>query len=180
VTVVSILTPSIPERAHLLAECKLSVLAQTVVCWEHLVEVDERREGCARVVNRLAERATGDWLLIVADDDLLLPGCLETLLNHAAANPTADIIYAPPLVWGIPNPWWFFQEPPAIPSFALMRADVWRSLGGYDENLLREEDRDLWTKALAAGAVFSRADSKPTWTYRFHGGNKSLNAGIAA
>ncbi|MEN3337128.1 MAG: hypothetical protein V7647_804, partial [Acidobacteriota bacterium] len=173
---VSVLTPSIPERAEMLSECEASVAAQTFGDWEHLVVVDEARKGCAVTMNRLAADAQGDWLLPLADDDLLLPGCLRALLDR---TDDADVIYAPPLVTGNEDRWWFFQAPPAIPSFALIRAELWRELGGYDESLLREEDRDLWVRALAAGARFVRFDDEPCWVYRQHSGNKSF-AGAAS
>jgi hypothetical protein len=145
--------------------------------WEHLIEVDEQRDGCAVVMNRLADAAAGEWLLPLADDDLILPDCIGILLAYCD---DADIVYPPPLVWGQPQEW-FCQAPPVIPSFALIRASLWRDLGGYDESRIREEDRDMWIKALAAGARFVRADTRPTWVYRLnHGGNKSFNNGIAA
>lgn len=168
---VSVLTPSIPERSQLLLECRASVKAQTAaVLWEHLVRVDEAREGCAVTMNRLADDAEGKWLLPLADDDLLLPGCLESLL---ARSRDADIIYSPPLVTGNEDRFWFFQAPPAIPSCALIRHELWVELGGYDESLVREEDRDLWVKATNAGARFHRVDD-PCWVYRQHAGNKSF------
>jgi GT2 family glycosyltransferase len=173
---ISILTPSIPERAAMLEECKRSVVAQTSEDWEHLIEIDTERRGCAVTMNLLAERAVGEWLLPLADDDLLLPGCLEQLLAYSE---DAEIVYPPPLVWGQPAEW-FTQAPPVIPSFALIRRSLWVELGGYDESRVREEDRDFWIKALAAGARFVRADAQPTWVYRHHGGNKSFNHGIAA
>lgn len=170
-TFVSILTPSIPERAAFLRECVLSVEAQTWRGFEHLIDVDTDRTGCAATMNRLAADVGGEWLLPLADDDLLLPGCLETLLAHADDG---DIIYAPPLVNGNEDRWWFFQAPPVIPSFALIRRSLWGELGGYDETLSHEEDRDLWLKALAAGARFVRVD-EPCWVYRQHDSNKSFN-----
>ena len=173
---VSVLTPTIVERAAFLRECERSVEAQTVDCWEHIVELDEDHVGCAITMNRAASRAAGEWLLPLADDDLLLPGCLEYLLAEKDAG---DVIYAPPLVTGNEDRFWFFQAPPAIPSFALVRASLWRELGGYDETLRREEDRDLWIKALAAGARFVRVN-EPAWVYRQHRGNKSFNEGVAA
>jgi len=167
---VSVLTPSIPERERMLAECVASVDAQTFGDWEHLVEVDDDGVGCAVMMNALASCAEGEWLLPLADDDLLLPGCLETLLAYAEDG---DVIYAPPLVTGNEDRWWFFQAPPAIPSFALITAGLWRDLGGYDESLVREEDRDFWTRALDEGAKFVRVD-EPCWVYRQHRGNKSF------
>lgn len=173
---VSIVTPSIPERARYLEELKLAVSAQTVKSYEHLVEIDEARDGCARVVNRLAEKAEGEWLLIVADDDLILPRCLEVLLEF---GDDADVVYSPPLVWGNNSPH-FFGQPPYIPSFGLIYMDLWREIGGYREDAVREEDRKFWIEALRLGAKFVRADLEPTWVYRFHGGNKSYHQGVAS
>lgn len=173
---VSVLTPTVPQRSRMLDECRASVAAQL---WrgrepdhEHLWQIDNDGDGCAVMMNRLAASAKGEWLLPLADDDLLLPGCLATLLAHADAG---DVIYAPPLVTGNEDRWWFFQAPPAIPSFALIRASLWRDLGGYDETLRREEDRDLWVRALDAGARFVRVE-EPCWVYRQHDGNKSMAA----
>lgn len=167
---VSVLTPSIPERVKLLHECNLSVIAQTTDDFEHLVMVDERRDGCSVTMNKLAAIASGEWLLPLADDDLLLPRCVETLLEHVDQ---ADVVYTPPLVTGNEDRWWFYQAPPVIPAVALIRADLWHTLGGYDESVKREEDRGLWIRALKAGAVFKRID-EPCWVYRMHPGNKSM------
>lgn len=175
--IISVLTPSIPERHAMFMECGLSVQSQTISDRAHLTQVDGKREGCAVVMNRLAKQTTSEWLLPLADDDLLLPGCLATLLAH---SDNADVVYSPPLVWGLTDPWWFFQAPPAIPAVALIRAELWREIGGYDESLTREEDRAFWTKALAYGARFVRASDDPTWVYRIHQGNKSFHDGIAS
>jgi glycosyltransferase involved in cell wall biosynthesis len=168
--VVSVLTPSIPERGSFLEECQLSVEAQTFDNYEHLVELDDNYRGCAVTMNRLAAQASGEWLLPLADDDLLLPGSLGALVANSA---DADIVYSPPLVTGNEDRWWFFQTPPVIPSCALVRASLWERLGGYDEALSREEDRALWVRALAEGGRFVRVD-EPTWVYRQHAGNKSF------
>jgi glycosyltransferase involved in cell wall biosynthesis len=167
---VSVLTPTVAGREKLLRECEWSVVAQTVTVFEHLVERDEQRDGCSATMNRVAARARGEWLLPLADDDLLLPGCVEHLTAAAAAD--ADVIYSPPLVSGNEDRWWFFQAPPVIPATALIRAELWRELGGYDD-VAREEDRKFWIKALEAGARFVRVD-EPCWVYRQWDGNKSI------
>lgn len=177
-TFVSVITATIPERTEMLRECVASVQSQTVNNWEHVVELDERYEGCSVAVNRAVARAKGDWLFLIADDDLMLPGCLAAHLAHVDA---ADVVYAPPLVWGLHDPWWFFQAPPAIPSTALIRRSLWDQLGGYDPAAVREEDRRLWTAAVELGARFVRAEGAPTWVYRLgHGGNKSFAQRAAA
>ena len=176
---VSVITSAIPERVELLAECMASVSAQTTPAHEHLIYIDEERRGCSWVVNHLASSATGEWLLPLADDDLLTPGCIATLLEHSEG---ADIVYSPPLVWGNAEQH-FFGEPPAIPATALIRTSLWRDLGGY-EQAIREEDRSFWIKAVNAGAAFVRVEVAPTWIYRFHSResrhqNKSYHGGHA-
>ncbi len=177
--IISVLTPTIPERKDLLAECRASVVVQTTPDgrdFEHLILEDTDREGCAITMNRLAKDAQGDWLLPLADDDLLLPGCLKRLL---AASAEADIVYPRPVVWGEPDgP--FVREPPNIPSLALIRTDLWTRLGGYNEHLTEKEDNDLWLRAEGM-ARFVCYDAAPTWVYRFHvGRNKSRNGGVSS
>ena len=138
---------------------------------EYVLGTLPRDERLAVAERRAADKALGDWVFFLADDDLALPRCLEIHMEHAD---NADIVYAPPLVWGIHDPWWYFQAPPAIPATALMRRDLFLELGGYDESVVREEDRGLWTRAMAAGARFVRAGAEPTWVYRMHQNNKSL------
>jgi glycosyltransferase involved in cell wall biosynthesis len=168
---VSVLTPSVPERPRFLRECFRSVEAQTLPEYQrqHLVAIDEAHAGCAVTVNRLAVEAVGEWLFILADDDLMLPGCLEA---HLAAAVDADVVYAPPLVWGA-DATAYRQGHPAIPSASLIRTALWRQLGGYNETLRREEDRDFYERAVEAGARFVRVADEPTWVYRIHPGSKS-------
>jgi glycosyltransferase involved in cell wall biosynthesis len=169
---VSVLTPSIPERASYLEQARASVQAQTMTDFRHHVFVDDEHRGCAWTVNRLAALAGGEWLFILADDDLMLPGCLAEHLAATTVPGGCDIVYAPPLVWGA-EPGGYRQGPPAIPSASLIRMSLWRQLGGYDESRGREEDRDFYTRALAAGARFIRREGQPTWVYRIHRGSKS-------
>lgn len=154
----------------MLQECEASVRAQTFKRWEHLVLVDVEREGCAAIVNQLARLAQGEWLFLLADDDLLLPGCLEA---HLAVSAEADIVYGPPEVEGEDGTQ-FRGSPPNIPSTALIRRSMWGRCGGYDERLPSVEDRDFYERAMRRDrfARFVRLEER-LWVYRFHGGNKS-------
>lgn len=172
----SVLTPTIPGREPFLKECVASVAAQTFRQWEHLILLDEDRRGCAATMNELAGHAFGEWLLILADDDILLPRCLELLL--AGAAPPAEIVYAPPLVWGEDSAQ-FCAAPPNIPAVALVRKTLWERLGGYSLDVPSAEDNALWRLAESRGVTFTRVDQHPTWVYRFHGGNKS-RVGLAS
>ena len=169
---VSVITATIPGREHLLVENQASVRSQTMKDWEHLTLLDTERAGCSATYNRLAEEAKAEWLFILADDDLMLPGCLYQHLKHSS---NADIVYAPPLVWG-EAPQQFCGVHPTIPAVALIRTELWRSLGGYGVGLVEQEDRDFYQRAVQASARFVRFVDGPTWVYRFHlgsVGNKS-------
>ena len=109
---VSVLTATIPERAHFLTELVASVAAQTYRSVEHVILVDEEKAGFARTMNRAAREAQGEWLLPFCDDDLMLPGCIQSLVDNCE---DADIVYPRPLVWG-EDPSQFCQEPPTIPA----------------------------------------------------------------
>jgi hypothetical protein len=152
----------------MLAECEASVDAQTFRGWEHLVLVDEEYVGCSRTVNLLAEDARGEWLFLIADDDLLLPSCLAA---HLGVSGGADVVYSPPVVEGEPEAP-FHGTPPGIPSSALIRRSLWNDLGGYDVEKAQCEDYDFFERAMGAGAVFHRLREQ-TWIYRFGHGNKS-------
>ena len=161
----------------MLAECKLSVQAQTEPhdIYEHLVLVDRERRGCSWAINQLAAFAHGEWLLPLADDDLILPRCLYSLLERSAEG---DIIYSPPLV-SRNGSQHFFGAPRRSPRSRSSAASCGSSSGATTSRARREEDRKMWKKAMEVGATFVRVD-EPLWVYRFHQGNKSYHGGRAS
>lgn len=199
---ISVLTPSLPERAAMLAECRASVWRQQgFIGGEHLVLVDHDRRGVAATANALAGQARYDWLWVLADDDLLSdPRCLVLHLGPAVTL-GADIVYSRPRV----EPGWYCPacgqrramggscsdshplaallplgapdiseplEPPRLPASTLIRRTLWKQLGGYNEAWTRGEDQELHIRAMAAGARFAEAPSG-LWTVRRHEGCKT-------
>ena len=107
--------------------------------------------------NRGAERARGDMLLILDDDAWpeaeALVGALETLRTRPATGAVALLPRHPVShaeEWrhaGIPQARW-----PVMGCGNLIRTDVWRAVGGYEEGFfLYRNDTDLALKLLAAG-----------------------------
>lgn len=174
---ISVLTPALPDRLPLLAECVASVRAQTLRPTAHLIQLDYERRGCAAVLNvLLAAAAEAEWVALLADDDLFLPHHLATL----AAHTDADIIYPYCRVVGRDwNPNAPFDEAQLragnfIPSTTLIRRSLADRLGGWRTDAANGfEDWDFWLRALDAGGRF-RCVPEVTWVYRFHdGGNMS-------
>jgi hypothetical protein len=81
-----VVTPSLPERADLRAECMASVAAQTLAPVAHVVMIDYERAGPAAMLNRMLPAcwtARADWVAQLADDDLADPNHLELLAAHS-------------------------------------------------------------------------------------------------
>lgn len=164
------LTPTLPSREPLLAECRASVSAQTLA-HEHLVGVDVSREGPAVIRNRLAARTDADWLISLDDDDLVDERFLETLAPHCAG---ADVVYP----WcrvqdhGELAPWTpnrLFRAETLlrfnfIPVTALIRHSLWDRVGGMPERV-QSEDWLFWLACLAEGARF-KCVPETLWVYR--------------
>ncbi len=170
-TDLTIVTATIPERATLLHELRQSIALQTVrPPW--LVKTDWKREGPAAVINDLVAQVDTEWVFRCDDDDLFDPTHFEVIAAHLGDH--ADIIYTWPRIdppgWigetglqviGSPE---FLREHNFIASAAAVRTSVWRELGGYRTDV-KNEDHDLWVRALDAGARF-QCIGQVTWTYR--------------
>ncbi len=178
---VTVITPTVPERAELLAEAARSVTAQALAPRDHLIGVDLHRRGPAEIRNRLTRAADTDWVAFLDDDDLLDPNHLEVLAAH---TDDADVVY----------PWCRLDPPDAIgdqfynnhfdrdalrdrgifPVTVLARRDALLAAGGFRPTD-RYEDWGLWNRMADRDARF-RCVPEPTWTYRFHSAGQRTHA----
>lgn len=172
----TVITPTVPERAALLEEAGRSVARQYVHPDGWQIGWDHEHAGPVETVNRLAERVTTDWLFRLDDDDLLHPEHFQVLWPRLTDD-DADIIYT----WCVVDGGWnekLYQKPfdadalreeNFIPSAACIRTELWRDLGGYREPAGHpHEDWDFWLRALDAGARFQCVPAV-TWVYRWGG-----------
>jgi glycosyltransferase involved in cell wall biosynthesis len=178
--VISVITAALPSRLDRLCEACASVRAQTHPAAEHLVAIDYDRRGSAATRNALLRAATGEWVAVLDDDDLLMPRHLETLL---AASQDADVVYSFCAVEGRPG--WSpnrtfdaeaLRQGNYIPVTALIRRSLLDELGGWKDSALCPygfEDWQLWLDALTAGARFVCVP-EVTWVYRLHEMSKTF------
>jgi glycosyltransferase involved in cell wall biosynthesis len=116
--------------------------------------------------NAGASHARGEWLAFLDDDDLWSPRKLRSQLDAARAASAAWVYGRAIVVDGGVNvlesdP---FPSPSDLPrllqggnwipgggSNVVVRADVFRAVGGFDEELRFFEDWDLWLRLLPVG-----------------------------
>ena len=163
---IAVITPSKPNRAKLLEECKASVLAQTLPAF-HAIEVDVNLEGPAIVRNRIVASLdpSYDWIAPVDDDDIIYRDHLQLL---AAQSENADVVYSPPSKYGSGSIHAFnAKELPGrnhIGMTSLVRRSMFEKVNGFWDKA-RFEDWDLWLRILKAGGRFVYVPTA-TWEYR--------------
>lgn len=177
---VTVITPAILERLDtFLPEAAASVQAQTVGPVTHLIDFDYKRKGNAPILNALAEQVETEWLVMLADDDLLYPTFIERCL---AASDAADVVYpyADMSSWPeasiqrmlINAPFdaqRIFNENWIPGGCALIRTEMWRRVGGVSTVPAHRHIHDwlMWQDITSLGGRFVHI-AEPLWFYRYH------------
>jgi glycosyltransferase involved in cell wall biosynthesis len=155
---------------------------------ERVQVVRQHNRGNASARNRAITTARGEWIAVLDADDRWDPRKLETQLRFID---TADVIYTAAITFGdlsrvgnapardgdCPSGDIFDELLAAnfIPhSSVLIRTELVRRIGGYDETLRTTCDWDLWLRLSAAGALFA-ACREPLTHYRWGAMSVSKN-----
>lgn len=164
---ITVLTPTIPGRKHLLRECRASVAEAGLT---HTVMLDINGDGPAVVRNRMLEHVVTEWTLFLDDDDILFPNYLDAVTPHLA---DADVVYTAWQLSGATDPVPYPRFDPdllrqhnIIPVTACVRTQMLREVGGFPTDA-ELEDHALWLALLDAGARFARSPVI-AWHYRRH------------
>jgi glycosyltransferase involved in cell wall biosynthesis len=180
---ITVVTPSLPDRTHLLGEAIQSVVAQTLPARRHLIAIDQHHVGPARLLNQMIDAAETEWVSILADDDLYDPDHLETL---AAKADDGSIIMSWCRIEGRPDDQYRGEFDPrmllarhdtGMRGCFMFKKNVWRMLDGFHDGHI--QDWDFLARAVQMGIRFAPV-YRETWTYRFHGGNVSDVIGALA
>jgi glycosyltransferase involved in cell wall biosynthesis len=145
--------------------------------------------GNIRSYNEGLDLATGDVVgILSADDYLLTPRALERQVAIFEAHPEVGLVYSAHAVvqdgspvrlvvpWpadGVHSSWEEFRKLMwgnyILHSGALLRREVERELGRYEQALTHTGDWDMWLRAAAGHPVGYLAE--PLYAYRVHGSN---------
>ncbi len=203
------------NRAQMVCQAIESVLEQTFDNFEIVVVDDGSTDGTERVLRRRygdtihylhqenqgravarnqgIRASSGEYLLFLDSDDLLLPQGIEHEVAYLDAHSEVDVVYTDGYfcddvgrnVGRIAS-----ARPPHSPEDILeglvisnvitachsvmVRRDALDAVGPpyFDEALRGTEDEDLWIRLAAQGSTFAYLDV-PTCKYRIHGSNAS-------
>jgi len=204
------------NRASLVREAVESVLAQSlppveIICvddassdgtWDVLQALSRRTEGRVRLIrhevnqgvagakNTGAAAATGDWICLLDDDDLLLPNALQRLAESQRANPWACVLHVECWrEWNLDpstrrlirtnrqilngNPFTLlFHSNFLNLGGTLIRRDWWMKAGGMNPKFRTSQDYDFWLRLARMGCEFLYVP-EPLYIYRLTGDNVS-------
>ena len=150
---------------------------------------NERSVGVAAARNMGVEAARGAWIALLDDDDLWSPQKLQQQLGAAKATGSGwvyagsvevdqhGVIFSgdPP-----PSPKKLLASlldknlMPAGSSNVIIRADLFRDVGGFDVRLRLIADWDLWLRLAPTGPP--ACVPQPLVAYRFHFGQSTLDS----
>lgn len=161
---------------------------------ERIRYVRKENGGKPSAVNLGLSMAKGDLIWIFDDDDVALPDAIETRLACMQQHPEAGFVFSPHY-YGSDGPDGHIQrgrrhdvgqyDPDAFffelmkgcffhLATALVRAEVYREMGGFDKELLSSEDYDMQLR-LARTCEFAFS-AQPSFIFRKHAGLRGANA----
>jgi Glycosyl transferase family 2 len=149
-----------------------------------VLAIRQSNRGVAAARNRALRAATGDAIVFLDSDDLLLPSCIERCTRALEDDPRIDVVHGDAYLVdragnriGTSSALLFGRQPSGMIlgdlgckcTVRLSSATVRRSaLAGavFDEGLVCAEDYDFW-RQLAARCRFHYVD-EPLACYRYH------------
>ena len=166
------------------------------------IVTSEKNTGISGNINRGIKEANGEWIKILAGDDMLLNSGINSLVTFILNNPSASIVFGRVEIYGEGkkshnNFLWHFNEKltrildtPAEQNWYLhrsnfvvvigmmMKKQLWKDVGGYDEEIPLLEDWPMWLRITASGyrlffteevvANYRLSDSTVTSRYVFN------------
>ena len=158
----------------------LSALSEKVRC----LFLPHKGRSCAR--NRALSIANGSYIAFLDSDDVFLPYTLEEQVNHLKKNPEFGMVYGSAVCFNErgdflgtyeakKSGWLYddvaFYRPITITLPTVMiRRGVIEEIGGFDEELERFEDTDMWRRVSRRYKIL--AIEKPLSKLLTHEGNQ--------
>lgn len=150
----------------------------------------EKNTGIPANCNRGVKASKGEWIKLIAGDDVLKNDCIDINLEYLQVNKQVEILQTQSMVFLnnfrsdkiisiIPHQNRFFESDPdtqnkilqennyVIAPSVIISRELYDRIEGFDERFKLFEDITFWLNATKSGARFHLLD-KPTVYYRKH------------
>ena len=154
------------------------------------VHQEPANNGLAGIWNRCIERARGEWVHILHQDDIVLPGFYDHLYRGISCNPHVGMAFCRFAIvdanghWkelgplesstpGVLNNWLervatgYHLECPAV----VVKRATYERLGGFTAELMFALDLEMWVRIAANAPIYY--EPQILAGFRRHGGNES-------
>ncbi len=164
----------------------------------NLVEIPSNR-GISGAMNATISRARGEYVAILNSDDCAFRDRLEAQVAFLDAHPNVGALFGQPVFvddcdepaagfndFTIPLRFQDFSRLTWLRQFffggnclcaptAMIRREVYQSVGNYDVRLTNLQDLDLWVRVVLAGLGIHVADHRVT-AFRVRDGKRNMSA----
>ena|GEM_PF-1442399 len=145
--------------------------------------IRQENGGKPVALERGIREAQGEAILVLDDDDLLLPGALHVLARTLFRQPSLSCVFGDTIIFDGQNgsirgyrpamrlpaeltEQAILQQIPALPGATLVRRSAQEAAGPYDPELMRGQDMDMFLRLAQIGPMSSVP--LPTFMYRSH------------
>ena len=139
---VTVCTATIPSRAEMLERAIDSVKNQTLQPKDHIIKLDDQKQGQAAVLDSIVEEAQTKYVMMLDDDDEFLPIHIQSLYAKIEEE-QADLVY-PHFRYATRgdgghleqffNEPWDNRYPHQVPLTWICRTDVFLDIGGFSKD----------------------------------------------
>lgn len=208
-TLISVIVPCYNQGEYL-SDAFDSLIRQTYPTWEAIVVNDgssdnteevalsyvhkdpriqyvrQENKGVAAARNQGVSKASGEFILPLDPDDMLVPEFMEKCLNEFVQCPQCTLVYTQTYLFGVKNGLW---ELPSYSDYrslllgncivctSLFRKKDFLRIGGYDETMrIGLEDWEFYIRLLNAGSVVRQVPA-PLFHYRIKEVSRSTECG---
>ena len=86
-----------PHKQHVIidgasSDGTVELLRERSAIYPHIIWISEPDTSLSQAFNKGLERAEGDWINVLGDDDLILPGVMNRVSQEAESHPEAGLL----------------------------------------------------------------------------------------
>ena len=137
--------------------------------------IRQKNGGPSNARNEGVKICSGEYILPLDSDDIMLPTyveeCMNTILRDKTISPVyCDTIHEGEMKGVEKRPEWSKErliQGPFIVNCSMFSKEAFDSIGGFDESLKGWEDYDFWLRMMQKGYIGKRI-AKPLFVYFHH------------